>query len=285
VEEILFEDDEFVRRHVLQFIDCYRQFYPDYDRRAQCIQAMRRLGVRRVSFILQELLDGDDEELWGWAAEVAVRVDSKEGTTLLLPFLEDENWGKRWFAGDQLYFGDSTAVPYLIKTLKNDPDVEVRCAAASSLGGIGDVGALVALAEVEKADHEYNELGHSPGSLSTDAISEILERQVVEYVTTSPNTWIEHHFSFGGTLRGEVIHTQLLNKAANRIQERYVEYKNLPSNALVVTAAHYTFKCFHPSPFIVKITFDENDAIIRRDFIFTLSARGWSITTIAKPES
>jgi hypothetical protein len=283
VEEIFFEDDEFVRRHVLQFIDCYRQFYTDYDRRDQCIQAMRRLGIRRVSFILQELLEGDDEELWGWAAEIATRYDSREGTSLLLPFLEHENWGKRWWVSDQLYFGDSAAVPHLIKTLKNDPDVEVRCAAASSLGGIGDVGALVALAEAEKADHEYNELGHSPGSLSTAAITNILEHHVIVHVTSSLDTWIEQHFPSGGTLQGQVIYTKLLTEEYQG-SKSIPEYQNLPYGAAGPTTAFFTFNCLHPSPFIVKVSFYENDEAFHRDFIFGLSDRGWSMTVIRKPE-
>lgn len=62
------------------------------------------------------------------------------------------------------------AVEPLARILATHSDVEIRAEAAHSLGGIGSPAAIPALLAAFESDHEQTALGHTPSSISADAL-------------------------------------------------------------------------------------------------------------------
>lgn len=142
--------------------------------------AVRRLGsLERPSVIrmLTDLLGRCDVEVMCDAAEGLLRIDACQYLPLVLPLLADSSAVvRRETCGLMHDFGDSRAVPALVKLLSSDPEGDIRHIAAYALGGIGDNSALAALRKAAESDEGTDYEGRGVRDAAAEAIDEILNQ-------------------------------------------------------------------------------------------------------------
>jgi HEAT repeat protein len=147
----------------------------DLDGRDDVIAKMRSIGSERLFPILAGFLSDPDGEYRCLVSEAIFHIDPQAGVALLLPLLDDPEWGVRvQICGLMHDIGDKRTVQPLIQIMKTDPDPMVRNTAAYALGGIGDPIPIPALIETLDNDHEYDELGYSASSTAATALDNIL---------------------------------------------------------------------------------------------------------------
>ena len=129
-----------------------------------------RSEAERHFLLLVPMLAGPDPEVRCGASEAILRLDPGRGVDQVLPLLNDTDTTVRWYTSGLLHdFGDGRAVDSLIARMQEDPDPQVRGTAAYALGGIDCPKAIPALIATLRADHEWDELGHSPSSCAAGA--------------------------------------------------------------------------------------------------------------------
>jgi len=140
------------------------------------ISELRAIGAERIFPCLRELFSDRDVELRCQAALAVFYVDPTRGMDLLLPAMNDPEWGVRVQICGLLHdIADERAVQPLIQIMKTDPRPMVRNTAAYALGGIGDPSAIPALIEALDNDHEPDELGHTASGCAQTALDNILK--------------------------------------------------------------------------------------------------------------
>jgi hypothetical protein len=145
------------------------------EARDRAVEEMRAVGAERLFPLLVPRLADPDLEVRCKASEAILWVDPGQGIDLVLPLLTDAESTVRWNTCGLLHdFGDERAVDSLVARMKEDPDPQVRGTAAYALGGIGCPKAIPALVATLDADHEFDQLGHSPSSCAAGALDDIL---------------------------------------------------------------------------------------------------------------
>lgn len=140
------------------------------------IAKLRALDKRPLFSGLRHLLQDPDFEVRCQAALAVFYVDPDGGMDLLLPALNDPEWGVRVEICGLLHdIADSRAVEPLVQIMKADPVPMVRNTAAYALGGVGDPAAIPALIETLENDHEPDELGHTASGCAQTALDNILK--------------------------------------------------------------------------------------------------------------
>jgi len=140
------------------------------------IAKLRAIGPERLFPYLRELLNDPDFELRCQAALAVFYVDPTGAVDLLLPSLNDPEWGVRLQICGLLHdIADIRAVQPLIQIMKTDSSPMVRNTAAYALGGIGDPAAIPALIEAIDNDHEPDEFGHTASGCAQTALDDILK--------------------------------------------------------------------------------------------------------------
>jgi len=129
----------------------------------------------RAEVLLLGKLRADDGEVRCTVVDVLLKLCGWCGLPAALPLLRDQvDWVRWHVAGTLASYGNETAVDPLIGTLRSDPDPQVRGAAAYALGHISDPRAIPFLLDALEHDHEIDQLGHSPSSISATALDNIL---------------------------------------------------------------------------------------------------------------
>jgi HEAT repeat protein len=140
------------------------------------IAKLRAIPRERLFRYLRKLLNDPDFEMRCQAALAVFYVDPTGGVDLLLPSLNDPEWGVRVQICGLLHdIAYKRAVEPLIQIMKTDPSPMVRNTAAYALGGIADPAAIPALIETVDNDHEPDELGHTASGCAQTALDNILK--------------------------------------------------------------------------------------------------------------
>ena len=161
---------------LIELRDLLTQLCGGFQRDDPAIAKLRAIGPERLFPYLRELLNDPDFELRCQAALAVFYVDPTGGIDLLLPSLNDPEWGVRVQICGLLHdIADKRAVHPLIQIMKTDPSPMVRNTAAYGLGGIGDPAAIPALIEALDNDHEPDELGHTASGCAQTALDNILK--------------------------------------------------------------------------------------------------------------
>ena len=127
----------------------------------------------RAKSLLAAKLHDAEGQIRCAAADVVLALGG--GLPAVLPLLDDPaEWVRMHVIGLLAEYGDDSMVEPLIARLRSDPEPGVRGQAAYSLGHIGCPAAILDLLEALDHDHECDELGHSPSSVSATALDEIL---------------------------------------------------------------------------------------------------------------
>lgn len=125
--------------------------------------------------LVAELLRDAEGEIRCEAAELMLRVEGEHGLPHVLPLFDDPLDWVRWnVLGQIARYGDDSVVPALIEKLGTDTDPGVRGQAAFALGHISSPEAIPALITALETDKEFDQLGHSPSSISATALDDIL---------------------------------------------------------------------------------------------------------------
>ncbi len=142
----------------------------------RAIEEMRSFGPQRIMPLLHAMLAASDPEVRCKAAEAILWIDRVQGVHQVSPLLQDKDRTVRWYTCGLMHdLGNERAVDLLIERMKNDPDPQVRGAAAYALGGIGSASAISALTEIFQNDHVCDELGFTPSFCAQEALKEIHE--------------------------------------------------------------------------------------------------------------
>ncbi|WP_442511091.1 HEAT repeat domain-containing protein [Novipirellula sp. SH528] len=156
--------------------DLLTQLCGSFQQDDPAIAKLRTIRPERLFQYLRELLNDPDFELRCKAALAVFYCDPTAGLELLLPVLNDPEWGVRVHICGLLHdIADKRAIQPLIHLLKMDPSPMVRNTAAYALGGIGDPTAIPALIEAVDNDHEPDELGHTASGCAQTALDNILK--------------------------------------------------------------------------------------------------------------
>ena len=167
--------DEFDEEQLIEWLNLLGG--PDWkgqEARDRAIEEMREIGATKLFPSLLLKLRQDDLDTRCKASRAILGIDTNKGIALLLPFFNDPNVTFRWdLCGLMHEYGNERAIEPLIDRMKNDPDPQIRGAAAYALGGIGNPIAIPALMETLRSDHEVDQLGYTPSSGAESAIDEI----------------------------------------------------------------------------------------------------------------
>jgi HEAT repeat protein len=126
---------------------------------------------------LVDILNTDDPDMRCDAAEALLRIDPSQAVDMVLPLLGDSDMTVRWYTCGLLHdFGDSRAIPSVVKLLRTDPEGRVRHVAAFALGAIGNSTALPALKEAVDSDDGADHEGRPVREMAEEAMEEIMKR-------------------------------------------------------------------------------------------------------------
>ena len=126
----------------------------DMNRRFPALRAARYLKEPWVAEIVLPLCDSPDFIERVLALEVVTNSNPRLGRAAFLHALTsgERSLRLRGLLG-LAALGDTEAVPHLVEIMKNDPDPDLRVAAAQALGDMGDLRASVALYEGIESDY------------------------------------------------------------------------------------------------------------------------------------
>jgi len=126
----------------------------DMNQRFPALRAARYLNEPWISEIVLPLCDSPDFIERVLAIEVITNTNPQLGRAVFLNALTS---GERALRLRGLLglaaLGDTETVPHLVEIMKNDPDPDLRVAAAQALGDMGDLRASIALYEGIESDY------------------------------------------------------------------------------------------------------------------------------------
>ncbi len=161
---------------VLRLLAEFHSFVP--GARVEAVSALKALDRGAVVEELGRLLESPDPELRCDAAEALLRIDAHQTIELVLPLLADPTSTTRWHTCGLLHdFGDRRAIAMLVQVLLNDPDADVRLAAAYALGEVGDGSVLPTLLHTVQWDDGTDYEGRRVRDGATEAIESIRARE------------------------------------------------------------------------------------------------------------
>lgn len=141
----------------------------------QCLS--EEIARNELIEVLRRLLDFEDTDLRCQAAETLAKFDPDCAGRHVLPYLESDDPTFRWLiCGILSTYGDKDAVMPLVNVLRNDPEADVRIAAAFALGRIGDSRAVPSLQRAHQDDHGTDYEGRLVSDVATEALQEIRAR-------------------------------------------------------------------------------------------------------------
>lgn len=127
----------------------------------------------RSGTLLAGKLRDPDGEVRCVAADLVLELGG--GLPAVRSLLDDlEDWVRWHVIGLLARYGDDSAVEPLVAKLRSDPDPGVRGQAAYALGHIGSPAAIPHLLDALDHDRECDSQGHSPSSVSSTALDNIL---------------------------------------------------------------------------------------------------------------
>jgi HEAT repeat protein len=149
----------------------------DLRQRESVTRQLMELDREPTIDALSTLLSDDNPELQGYAAQVLVEMDPKNGVKLMTPLLESLEATLRWHICGLLgKYGDEQVTMPLVNVLRTDQDIDVRYAAVFALGKVGDLRAVPVLEWIQHHDDGMDYHSHRISTAATDAIQEVLGR-------------------------------------------------------------------------------------------------------------
>lgn len=146
--------------------------------RTTALVKLKSLSRNSIIEVLSKLLKDSDSEKRVLAVDALMNIDTRESLDLVLPLLADPDSEVRWTICYWLCDdGDFRAIEPLIKTLKEDINVNVRTQAAIALGASGDPRAKDALIWAKEHDFEMDVHGHTVSHAATIALKNLEESQ------------------------------------------------------------------------------------------------------------
>lgn len=265
------------KTRILQLIATFAGPGHDAERKILAVEELKDLGTDKVFPVLTELVDGPDPglDIPANAITAVLTIDPVRGFDLVLPFLQNFDSPFCYHVcGLMSEFGDQHAVDPLVNVLKHHPDPQVRGAAAFGLQGPGEVRAIPSLYWTEQNDFEPDVLGYTPSHSACGAISEILEKQVLEHVAQNTDLIINRAFDDGSQLSGQITHLTPALDGSSAWYSPPNPFLNLQHSYSKGYAAKLI--SIHPFPLAVEISFIHPDCEVKRGFYFTDS--GMAVT-------
>ena len=148
------------------------------ERRSLVHQEIHTYEREPLLFLLDQLLDDEDENIRTDAAVILAAVDFDQSLARLLGFLRSPDTAMRWtVCGLLSRHGDERVVKPLIQVLLSDEWADIRMLAAFALGKIGDRRAIEALRYAEQHDQGVDYENRTVRDAASEAISAILQKQ------------------------------------------------------------------------------------------------------------
>lgn len=262
------------KTRILQLIATFAGPGYDAERKILAVQELKELEADKVFPVLTELFDDLDPglDIPANAITAVLTIDSGRGFELVLPFLQNFDSPFCYHVcGLMSEFGDHRAVDPLLNVLKHHPDLQVRGAAAFGLEGPGEVRTIPSLYWTEQNDFELDILGYTPAHSACGAISEILEKQVLEHIAQNTDLIINRSYDDGSQLIGQITH--LANppdgsSAWHSTANPFYGLRNSYSKTYMTEVP-----CLHPFPFTAEMIYAHPECEVKRGFYFGYSAK------------
>ncbi|MBP7998491.1 MAG: HEAT repeat domain-containing protein [Chloroflexi bacterium] len=265
------------KTRILQLIATFAGLGHDAERNILAVQELKVLGADTVFPVLTELFDDPDPglDIPANAITAVLAIDSVRGFDLVLPFLQNFDSPFCYHVcGLMSEFGDHRAIAPLLHVLKHHPNPQDRGAAAFGLQGPGEVSAIPSLYGTEQNDFELDILGHTPAHSACGAISEILEKQVLEHITQHTDLIINRVFDNDSQLIGQITCMANPTDGSSAWYSPSNPFLNLPHSYSKRYATQLI--SLHPFPLAVETAFIHPDCEVKRGFYFTDS--GMAVT-------
>ncbi|HYH63421.1 MAG TPA: HEAT repeat domain-containing protein [Urbifossiella sp.] len=129
----------------------------------------------RADALLARLLTDPDAIARHLASDLTLALGGVRALPRVVPLFDDpEPWVRQAVIESMAGYGDESVVDALLRKLRTDADPGVRGEAAYALGHVGSPGAIPGLIHALDHDKEFNDLGHSPSSISATALDNLL---------------------------------------------------------------------------------------------------------------